>query len=72
LGRLGNLSAPPDVSKILEALDRFRAQHPDVSFPLSVGEPGWALLFQQIMHEAEKGALDEALALAFVPVGDAS
>jgi hypothetical protein len=53
-------------------LDRFRAQHPDVSFPLSVGEPGWALLFQQIMHEAEKGALDEALALAFVPVGDAS
>jgi hypothetical protein len=29
-------------------------------------------LFQQILQLVEKGALDEALALAFVPVGDAS
>jgi hypothetical protein len=69
---LGNLSAPPDPSRIFEALDRFRAQHPDVSFPLSVGEPGWPLLFQQIMHEAEKGSLDEALALAYIPMSDVS
>ena len=72
LGRLGNLSAPPDASKILEAQERFRALHPQGSFPLRAGDPGCTVLFQQILQLAEKGALDEALALAFVPVGDAS